>query len=250
MTALRSLVFNLCFSLWSVFIHLVALPALLAPGHWLWGIAHLWIRGMLLLLRVICGLGHRELGTENLPRGAAIIAAKHQSAWETLFLSLRLDRPSFILKRELLTIPVFSWYLRKMGMIAVDRSGGTAALKKMMREVGARFAEGRQIVIFPEGTRVAPGQCKPYHPGIAALYGQLKVPVVPVALNSGLYWGRKSFTKKPGEILIQYLPAIPPGLDRKRFMAELEARLEAAAQKLLTANQTSEVGSRKSEDRV
>jgi 1-acyl-sn-glycerol-3-phosphate acyltransferase len=119
-------------------------------------------------------------------------------------------------------------------MIAVDRAGKAAALKKMVRDANDAFAQGRQIIIFPEGTRVAPGTHKPYQPGIAALYSQLNVPVIPVALNSGLFWGRKAWVKKPGEILIQYLPAIPPGLDRKAFMAELERRLEPASQKLLT----------------
>jgi len=233
MTAFRSFLFNLSFFAWSTFMHVVCLPLLLLPRDWLWGATRLWLRGSLLLLGILCGLRHRELGIENLPQGAAIIAAKHQSAWETLFLSIRLNRPAFILKRELLLIPLFGWYLRKIGMIAVDRAGKAAALKQMVRDANARFAEGRQIVIFPEGTRVAPGDHKPYQPGIAALYGQLNVPVVPVALNSGLYWGRKAWAKKPGEILIEYLPAIPPGLDRKAFMAELERRLEPAATRLL-----------------
>ena len=234
MTTVRSALFNLCYLLWSVFMHIVCLPLLLAPASWVWKAAHLWIDGTLLLLRLICGLDHRELGLENLPTGPAIVAAKHQSAWETLFLSRRLNRPAFILKRELLSIPLFGWFIRKVGMIAVDRSGKAAALKKMVRDTNDAFAQGRQIIIFPEGTRVAPGEHKPYQPGIAALYGQLNVPVVPVALNSGLFWGREAWVKKPGEILIQYLPAIPPGLDRKAFMAELEQRLEPAAQKLLT----------------
>jgi 1-acyl-sn-glycerol-3-phosphate acyltransferase len=234
MTALRSIVFNVLYLLWSVVIHVVCLPLLLAPAAWVWKAVHLWVGGTLLLLRVCCSLGCRELGLEHFPHGPAIIAAKHQSAWETLFLSSRLDRPALILKRELLSIPLFGWFLRKAGMIAVDRSGKAAALKQMVRDANRAFAEGRQIIIFPEGTRVAPGVHKPYQPGIAALYGQLNVSVVPVALNSGLYWGRQAWTKKPGRILIEYLPAIPPGLDRKAFMAELEARLEPASRKLLT----------------
>jgi 1-acyl-sn-glycerol-3-phosphate acyltransferase len=201
---------------------------------WVWKAAHLWIDGTLLLLRLFCGLGHREFGLEHLPNGPAIIAAKHQSAWETLFLSRRLDRPAFILKRELLMIPVFGWFIRKVGMIAVDRAGKSAALKKMVKDANEAFSAGRQIIIFPEGTRVAPGEHKPYQPGIAALYGQLNVPVVPVALNSGLFWGKKAWVKKPGKIAIEYLPPIPPGLDRRAFMAELEARLEPASRKLLT----------------
>jgi 1-acyl-sn-glycerol-3-phosphate acyltransferase len=233
MTALRSALFNLCYLLWSAAMHIVCLPLLLAPASWVWQAAHLWIDGTLFLLRIICGLDVRELGVENLPKGPAIIAAKHQSAWETLYLSRRLGRPAFILKRELLMIPLFGWFIRKVGMIAVDRAGKAAALKQMVRDANGAFAEGRQIIIFPEGTRVAPGDHKPYQPGIAALYGQLSVPVVPVALNSGLYWGRKAFNKKPGRILIEYLPPIPPGLDRKSFMAELEQRLEPAARALL-----------------
>jgi 1-acyl-sn-glycerol-3-phosphate acyltransferase len=236
MTTFRSILFNVSYLLWSAFMHIVCLPLLLAPASWVWKAAHLWIDGTLFLLRLICGLGCRELGLEHFPHGPAIIAAKHQSAWETLFLSRRLNHPAFILKRELLMIPLFGWFIRKVGMIAVDRTGKAAALKQMVRDANAAFAQGRQIIIFPEGTRVAPGVHKPYQPGIAALYGQLNVPVVPVALNSGLYWGREAFTKKPGRILIEYLPAIPPGLDRKAFMAELEARLEPAAQKLLDRN--------------
>jgi len=214
--------------------HVVCLPLLLAPASWVWKAGHLWIDGTFFLLRVFCGLSYRELDAENLPRGPAIIAAKHQSTWETLFLSRRLGRPAFVLKQELLMIPLFGWFMRKIGMIAVDRSGKAAALKKMVRDARAACAEGRQIIIFPEGTRVAPGQHRPYQPGIAALYGQLDVPVVPVALNSGLYWGRKAWVKKPGLIQVQFLPPIAPGLDRKAFMAELERRLEPASLALLT----------------
>ena len=233
MALLRSILFNVSYLAWSVFMHVVCLPLLVAPASWVWKAGHIWIDGTLLLLRLFCGLDHRELGIEHLPKGPAIIAAKHQSAWETLFLSRRLNHPAFILKRELLMIPLFGWFIRKVGMIAVDRAGQAAALKKMVRDANDAFAQGRQIIIFPEGTRVAPGEHKPYQPGIAALYGQLNVPVVPVALNSGLYWGRKAWVKKPGRIAIEYLAPIPPGLDRRAFMAELEARLEPAAKKLL-----------------
>ena len=232
MTALRSILFNLSYLLWSIIMHVLCLPLLLAPASWVWKAAHLWIDGTLFLLRVFCGLDHRELGVEHLPTGPAIIAAKHQSAWETLFLSRRLGHPAFILKRELLMIPLFGWFIRKVGMIAVDRAGKAAALKKMVREAQETFAAGRSIVIFPEGTRTAPGTHKPYQPGIAALYTQLGVPVVPVALNSGLFWGRKAFLKKPGTITLQFLPPIPPGLDRKAFMKRLESGIEDASQAL------------------
>src|SRR5688500_18787273 len=234
MALLRSILFNLSYLVWSVLMHVVCLPLLLAPASWVWKAAHLWIDGTLLLLRLFCGLGHREIGIEHLPKGPAIIAAKHQSAWETLFLSRRLNHPAFILKRGLLSIPLFGWFIRKVGMIAADRAGKPAALKQLVRDAHDACAQGRQIIIFPEGTRVAPGEHKPYPPGIAALYGQLNVPVGPVALNSCLFWGKKAWVKKPGAIAIEYLPPIPPGLDRRAFMAELEARLEPAAKKLLT----------------
>jgi len=229
-----SLLFNLCNFVWSAAMHIVCIPLLLAPASWVWKAGHLWIDGTFFLLRVCCGIRHREIGLENLPNGPAIIAAKHQSTWETFYLSRRLNQPAFVLKKELLSVPLFGWFMRKIGMIAVDRSGKATALKKMVKDAGDAFAQGRQIIIFPEGTRVAPGHHRAYQPGIAALYGQLGVPVIPVALNSGLYWGRRAFTKKRGEILVQYLPPIPPGLTRKAFMAELEARLEPAAQALLT----------------
>jgi 1-acyl-sn-glycerol-3-phosphate acyltransferase len=236
MALVRSILFNLSYLIWSVFMHIVCMPLLLAPVSWVWKAAHLWIDGTLLLLRVFCGLGHRELGLEHLPEGPAIIAAKHQSAWETLFLSRRLGRPAFILKRELLMIPVFGWFIRKVGMIAVDRAGKAAALKQMVKDANVAFGAGRQIIIFPEGTRVAPGEHKPYQPGIAALYGQLNVPVVPVALNSGLFWGRRSFKRYPGTITVEFLDPIPPGLDRETFLARLEHDIETATARLIPAS--------------
>ena len=229
-----SLLFNIGNFVWSAVMHIVCIPLLIAPASWVWKAGHLWIDGTFLLLRLCCGIRYREIGLENLPTGPAIIAAKHQSTWETMFLSRRLNQPAFVLKKELLMIPLFGWFMQKIGMIAVDRSGKATALKKMVKDAGDAFAAGRQIIIFPEGTRVAPGHHRAYQPGIAALYGQLNVPVIPVALNSGLFWGRKAFVKKPGTILVQYLPPIDPGLNRKAFMAELEARLEPAAQALLT----------------
>ncbi len=198
MTTLRAILFNFCYLAWSIAIHIVCLPLLLGPRDWVLAAGRIWIRVSLWLLAVIVGLRHRVLGAAHIPVGPAIVAVKHQSAWETLYLSLELSHPAFILKRELTWIPLFGWYLRKVGMIAVDRSGKAAALKQMVRQAEAAFAAGRQLVIFPEGTRVAPGQHKPYQPGIAALYSQLKVPVVPVVLNSGLFWGRKAFLKRPG----------------------------------------------------
>ncbi|GAB2176214.1 lysophospholipid acyltransferase family protein [Dongia sp. agr-C8] len=226
---LRSVLFNLLYGLWSVGMHIVCLPLLFASRRAVQAAGGIWIDGTLWLLKHVAGIDYRVTGTEHLPGTPAIYAAKHQSAWETLFLSRYLDFPAFVLKKELLSIPLFGWFMRKSGMIAVDRKGGASALRRMARQATETLESGRSILIFPEGTRVAPGQTRPYQPGVAALYTQQKVPVVPVALNSGLFWGRRSFLKRPGTILVEILPPIPPGLDRKAFMKELENRIEPAA---------------------
>ena len=229
---LRSILFNVIYGLWTAAMHVICLPLLLGPRSWIYGAAGLWIDVTLWLLKHVVGLDYRVIGAENLPKGSAIYAAKHQSAWETLFLSRYLHYPAFVLKRELLAIPLFGWYLKKVGMIGIDRKAGASALRNMTRQSAEVFAQDRSLLIFPEGTRVAPGQQKPYQPGIAGLYGQLKVPVVPIALNSGLFWGRKAFVKKPGTITVEILPPIQPGLDRKSLMRDLENRIETAANAL------------------
>jgi 1-acyl-sn-glycerol-3-phosphate acyltransferase len=232
MTALRSLLFNLCFYGWTAFLCILALPALLLPRSVLIFGGHFWARGTVALLRHIVGLRHQLRGVENRACGSAIYALKHQSAWETLLLPVLFQDPMIVLKRELIFLPLFGWYLVKTGQIAVDRSGRAAALRRMMREAKAGIAARRPIVIFPEGTRVPPGESRPYHPGVAALYGLLDLPVVPVALNSGFFWARRSFFKKPGLITVEFLPAIPPGLERKAFLAELKRRIEDGCKRL------------------
>jgi 1-acyl-sn-glycerol-3-phosphate acyltransferase len=232
MAFLGSLCFNIAFYLWTAVILLLGLPALLLPCGAIYGVGRLWVRGTLLLLRTLTGLTHRVVGLEHTRRGQAIYAAKHQSSWDTLIFALYLNKPAYVLKRELLYIPLFGIALLKAGHIPVDRAGRGTALKRMLAAARERRAEGRDILIFPEGTRVPPGRHKPYQPGVAALYGALDLPVVPVALNSGLFWRRRSFTKQPGEITLEFLPPIPPGLNRRAFMAELEKRLEAASQRL------------------
>lgn len=232
MTTLRSLLFNLLFALWTAFIFIVSLPTLVLPLSAAWWMGGLWVRGALLLLRATVGLGHRVRGAENRIAGPAIYAAKHQSAWDTLVFPLLLDKPAYVLKQELIRVPLFGSYLRQCGMIPVDRQGGGAALKRMLKAARAAVAQGRSILIYPEGTRTPPGERRPYHPGVAALYGDLGLPVVPVALNSGLFWGRRAFRKRSGTITIEFLPAIPPGLPRRDFMQELQNRMEGASQRL------------------
>ena len=233
MGKLGSFLFNIAFYLWTAIVVLfLCLPALLLPYPAIYGVGRLWVKGALLLLRRLTGLTHRVVGLENTRRGQAIYAAKHQSSWDTLIFALYLDKPAYVVKRELLYIPLFGVCLMKAGHIPVDRAGRAAALKRLLAAAKARRAQRRDILIFPEGTRVLPGQHKPYQPGVAALYGALDLPVVPVALNSGLFWSRRSFTKKPGVITLEFLPPIPPGLNRRAFMAELEKRLEGASTRL------------------
>lgn len=235
MTALRSLAFNLAFYLWTAVALTLALPVLLLPYRATYWFGRNWVRVSLWLLRRLVGLDHRIVGGELRPEGSAIYAAKHQSSWDTLVFALLLKEPAYVLKRELLFLPLFGLFLLKAGHIPVDRSAGASALKRMLATAKQRRDQGRDLLIFPEGTRVPVGERRPYHPGVAALYGQLDLPVVPVALNSGLYWGRRSFNKKPGTIALEFLPAIPPGLARRQFMAELEKRLEAASSRLAAA---------------
>jgi 1-acyl-sn-glycerol-3-phosphate acyltransferase len=236
MTSLRSFLFNILFALWTAFIFVASLPTLVLPRGACWWMGGLWVRGALLLLRATVGLGHRVRGTEHRVSGPAIYAAKHQSAWDTLVFPLLLDKPAYVLKQELIRVPLFGSYLKQCGMIPVDREGGGAALKQLLRAGRAAVAQGRSILIYPEGTRTPPGERRPYHPGFAALYGDLGVPVVPVALNSGLFWGRRSFHKKPGTITIEFLAPIAPGLPRREFMRELQERMEGASQRLAAAD--------------
>ena len=232
MTALRSLVFNAVFFAWSAAIMILAVPLLLLPRAAVRRAARFWAGVNLRLLRGICGVSHEVRGLERLPAGPCIIAAKHQSAWDTLIFWVLMDTPAYIFKKELLKIPLFNRYILAAGCIPIDRSGGAAALRGLIGDARAVLEEGRKVVIFPEGTRVAPGAQQPHHPGTAALYSRLGVPVVPVAVNSGLYWGRRSFLKRPGRIVLEFLPPIPPGLARKAFAAELQRRMEDGTNRL------------------
>lgn len=237
MNALRSVLFNIVYVAWTLLLGVLYLPLLALPPRYLDGPMRFWLRGFLWAGRVILGIRWRVEGRENIPRGACIIAAKHQSAWETFFFHLLLDRPVYILKKELFSIPLVGWYMRKTGMIGIDRKAGATALKLMMRGADERFAEGRPIIIFPEGTRVAVNDSKPYQPGVAALYARVgdRAPVVPVALNTGLVWGRNSFIKRPGEVVVRVLPPIPAGLDKKTFLDTLRTQIETNTRELCGA---------------
>ena len=230
---LRSLAFNVGWYLGTTVLAIVGMPLLLAPRRWVVGWARLWIVFVLWWLRVTVGLTHRVVGRENLPAGPAILASKHQSSWETLSFTLLFDDIAVVLKRELLFIPVVGWAMARAGNVAVTRGDGAAALRGLVKQARAAIAEGRSIVIFPEGTRVTPGDSRPYQVGTAALYRQLGVPVVPIALNSGLFWGRRKWIKRPGVLTLEILPPIQPGLPRDAFMKTLQESIEGATARLV-----------------
>ena len=192
-----------------------------------------WSKGDLILLRLIVGQKMEVRGRQNLPDGPALIAAKHQAQWETIALIPMLPNAVIILKQELTKIPVFGWYIRYFGMISVDRSAGSAALKQLAADARREVDKGRQILIFPEGTRQPVGAPPSYKPGAIFLYGQLGVPMVPVALNSGVLWPRHRFVRYPGTITVSIMPPIPPGLPRAEALARLQSAIERETDRLV-----------------
>ena len=224
MLYLRSLIFNILFYGLTALLAVLLLPALLLPAGITRVMARLWGWITVVSLRVAGGR-HRIGGDMALDR-QVIYAAKHQSAWETTVLAYMLHCPVIVLKKELLRLPLLGFYFRKAGCIAVDRSAGMKALRQLRTDAADAATSGRSVLIFPQGTRVAPGVEHKYEIGIFAVYEATGLPVVPVALNSGHVWGRNSWRKYPGIIDVDFLPEIPPGLDRKSFMAALESAIE------------------------
>jgi len=237
---LRSFFFNVGWYAGTTIIAIAGSPILLMPRRFVVAWSLFWIDFCLWWLRITCRLTHRVGGLENMPGGPVIFACKHQSSWETLAFSRLFPGAATVMKRELVLIPVVGWAMARVGNIAVERGDGSKALRGLVKQARATLAEGRSILIFPEGTRVAVGDERPYQVGTAALYRQLGVPVVPVALNSGLFWGRRKFIKRPGVIDVEILPAIPPGLSRDAFMATLRERIEGATNRLVAAAQARE----------
>jgi 1-acyl-sn-glycerol-3-phosphate acyltransferase len=233
MIFLRSLIFNLILFGVTAVMCIVMLPTLILPRRVFIAVVHAWLWMILIAERSVAGIRYKVVGRAHLPKGACIIAAKHQSAWETFKLHLLFGDPAIVLKKELLNIPVWGWYLRKSGVIPIDRAGRAQALNAMMRAAHRAADAGRKLVIFPQGTRIRLGDIKPYKSGVAALYKELGLPVVPMALNSGLFWPKRSFLKKPGLITIEFLPPIPPGLPRAELMTRLEKELEGTTDILI-----------------
>lgn len=233
-TVVRSLLFNLAFyATTTVLLIVAAVPFLLMSQRTAVNFARLWGRICTFLLRVIAGVRVEIRGREHIPTGGAIVASKHQSALETFALLPPLPFPTFVLKQELKWIPLFGLYTITSGMIHVNRGGGASTLRDLVARSREEIAKDRQIIIFPEGTRRRPAAPPDYHYGVARLYKSLDVPVVPVALNSGLFWPRRSLWRYPGVVVIEFLPPIAPGLDVKNFAERLQTTVEAASDALL-----------------
>lgn len=228
MNAVRSFLFTLFLALLTGTMGIVFLPALLFGPEAARAIIKIWAHVALGALAFCCGVRHRIEGAENLPKGAAIVAANHQSMWETIALYAVLDRPVMVFKKELLAIPVYGWWARASGVM-LDRKAGAKAIRALREETDRRLAKGDQIVIFPEGTRGPPGGLLPLLPGVAGVYLVAEAPVTPMVHNSGEFWRHPGFMKSRGVITLKILPAIPPGLPRKDFMARLDAALRTPA---------------------
>ncbi len=233
MQVARSLLFNVAFYV-NTFVQIIFyLPVLFLPRRYIWIPVRSWAAGTHWLLKKICGIDHEIIGAEKIPAGGIIVASKHQSAWETFTIAAMLPDPTFVLKRELQWIPLFGWYTMKARLIPVNRGAKQAALDQIARGAREKMKDGRQVIIYPEGTRRAIGAPPTYKYGVAHLYGELDVPCVPVALNSGLYWPRRSLRFQPGTIRMEFLDPIEPGMDRMAFLKELENRIETATARLI-----------------
>lgn len=235
----RSILFSLLFFATTACFVLFCLPLLIVPRRWSLSAFKLHSRVQLWLLKHIVGLDFELRGQDKLPDGPFLIASKHQSAWETFALVPLFRDPALLMKRSLFWIPIHGWYSKKFQMIPVDRDKGPAALRRMLTAAKKRIADGREIIIFPEGTRRPPGAPPAYKTGIALLYKALGVPCVPVALNSGVFWRRRSWYRSPGTVVVQILDPIPPGLPRRAFMARLQEAIETASNRLVAKAETS-----------
>lgn len=237
---MRSLVFSALFYVNITVRMLVALPTILLPYAALHGVLRHYASSTLWFLRVVCGTRVEWRGREKLPAGAYIVACKHQSLWETFALFMVLPDPTYVLKRELMWLPLFGWLATKARMIPIDRGSHTKALASMVAAARREAARGRQIVIFPEGTRRPPGAKPRYLPGVAFLYSELGLPCVPVALNSGLFWPRRSLRRYPGTVLVEVLDPIPPGLEKREFLSRLQNATEEATARLVAEGERSD----------
>jgi 1-acyl-sn-glycerol-3-phosphate acyltransferase len=233
MIAARSFLFNVLFYANLICLMIFGIPTILAGHRGVIWLAKVWGRNSLWLLKKVCNLDVEFRGIENIPSGGFIIAPKHQSIWDTFALLNLFGDFTFVLKRELTWIPVFGWYLKAARQIAINRSSGSSALAEAMASSKKAMEEGRQVFIFPEGTRRPAGAAPLYKHGVASIYYNSGAKCLPIALNAGLFWPRRSFLRLPGKVLVQILSPIEPGLEKAEFLRLLIERMETATDALL-----------------
>jgi 1-acyl-sn-glycerol-3-phosphate acyltransferase len=232
MVVFRSLIFNIAFYALFAVLGVVSLPVLLLPRRCTLVLIKSWARINIAMMRVLAGIRFEVRGLEHIPQGACLVASKHQSMFETFALLPYFDDPAFILKRELYWLPLFGWYAWRVQMIPIDRGARSRAMRLMTIAAARALKTGRQIIIFPEGTRRSPGARPDYKYGLTHLYAKLKVPCVPVALNSGCFWPRRTFLRYPGKLVVEFLPAIPAGMDKSDFHKLVCNQIETASSTL------------------
>jgi 1-acyl-sn-glycerol-3-phosphate acyltransferase len=228
---LRAGIFNILFFSWTAIVLALLLFAMPFSPSTFRHVISIWPKGCFALCKIV-GISFEMRGLENIPARPVLFAVKHQSVWETIFFLWQHSDNAYIMKSELTRIPFWGWYMKKSSHVLIDRTGGASSMRDLLRKTKAIMDDSRSIAIFPEGTRMPPGTIGKFHSGVAAIYTQLNATVVPVAVNSGLYWPRNQFLKKPGKIIIEFLPPIEPGMKRKEFMIELQDRIKTATQKL------------------
>ena len=230
---LLTIIFYIALASWTILMGFLSLPFIVLPSQFIRFPAKLWIKGMFILLKYLCGVTHEIRGLDNLSDEPIIIVSKHQSAFETFALYYYLKKSFFIHKKQLFYIPIFGQYLMKHNMVAIDRAGKASAMRKMISDVKKKLDSGSTIIIFPEGTRKQPGEKPDYKTGFIGIYNTAKRRLQPVALNSGLFWKKGLKVIKKGQIIIEFLPQIEIGLDKKEVLNKVENSIESATNKLL-----------------
>ena len=231
--AIRSIFFYAFLSLWTIFMGIICVPYLFFSNEYIRKPINLWILGIFKLLEIICNITHEIIGRENIPDYSILIASKHQSAFETFALFFYLKKSIFIHKTQLFFIPIFGQYLKKTNMISINRSEGAAAMRKILREAKSKMAAGCSIVIFPEGTRKVPGEKPDYKTGFIGIYNETESEILPIAVNSGLYWPKHTFIKTPGKIIIKILKPIPAKLKKNVVLEKIESAIEEGTNKII-----------------
>ena len=229
---IRSILFYLLLSLWTIFLGILCLPYLLLPSQYLDKPVRLWIVGIFFLLRYVCNISHEIQGKENIPSYSILVTSKHQSAFETLALFYYLPKSIFIHKKQLFFIPIFGQYLKKINMISIDRKGGAGTMRQMLQKTSEKIIEGFSVIIFPEGTRKKPGDKPNYKSGFVGVYNRANIEILPVAVNSGKYWPKHTFVKNPGCIIIKFLPKIDSNIDKEKILTLVENQIEKATNEI------------------